>query len=165
MTGATGIVTRPHMVVFGLLLAVVTAAAIGRGNALAHNHQYGNCANRYWLTTPPDQHIYQMVYDIAIPHCYGVPANTAYQTTFYGHIPDSYWGVGGSYWAYARHESDETVQHQLDGPTCKSVTGWPSCSGNWKWWGYWYFYNPSGWWQQQQNTYAGGPYWHRQGYY
>lgn len=155
---------RAALIVAGSF-AVVAAFVANGGESEAHNHQYGNCANRYWYTTPPDQHIYRMIYDVSISHCYNVGQGQAYQATFYDYIADSYWGVGGYYWAYARHESSESVQHQLDGPLCKSVGGWPSCSGNWNWWGYWYYYEPAGWWQQQQNTYASGPYWHRQGYY
>lgn len=176
MTDRLSRALRPHilgraprmivgMAILGAAVLAISFAPVGRTRpAEAHNHEYGNCANRYWYQTPPDQHIYYMIYYTAVPYCYQLPAGTQSQQTYYQSLPDTYWGVGGWYWAYAYHGSSENVQHQLDGPTCKSYWG-ISCSGDWNWWGYWYYYNPTGWWQQQQNTYSGGPYWHRQGYY
>ena len=53
-----------------------------------------------------------------------------------------------------------------NGPYCTYASGYPSCSyyGQWSWYIYWQR-NPDDWKQEQVNTWSGGPYWHRSGWF
>lgn len=99
------------------------------------------------------------------PKCAAVPAGQYSQQTGYYYVTSG--DPDGWAWFYVQHNADEYVQEQLDGPWCANSGTWPycnTCGCNWKWWGYWQ-QNPNGWKQQQTNTWSGGPYWHRSGYF
>jgi hypothetical protein len=74
----------------------------------------------------------------------------------------------GLTWVFMAHHSNENVHEQMDPPYCANSGTWPYCSTcgcTWAWWSYWWKTYSDGWKNQQTNTWQGGPYWHRQGWF
>ena len=145
------------------VVAVVVAAGLGAISevrpAAAHNADY-SCYLKWWWTMPPDNQIGNMNEGIS-PKCASIPAGVYAQESGYVWVTR---GPSGWAWYYLQHNPDKYVEMQLDGPPCGSTPSYPTCSGDWNRWGYWRR-NPDGWKQQQINTYSGGPYWHRTGWF
>jgi len=131
--------------------------------ASSHNWNTYSCYPMFW-TTPPNNEIWNMR-QANSPVCSAVPAFTYSQQSGYQYVT---WGdPDGWAWFYVQHNPDEYTQLQLDGPQCANSGTWPYCSTCWcsfRWWGYWQ-QNPDQWKQQQINTWRGGPYWYRSGWF
>ena len=65
------------------------------------------------------------------------------------------------------HVSSRQEASRLTGaPYCTYTASYPACSyyGAWSWYIY-YQRNPDSWKSEQVNTWSGGPFWHRTGYF
>lgn len=126
--------------------------------AQAHNVQ-NSCYPIGWGYTPPDNEVTSMWQADAGP-CVNVPSGQYSQQNGYKTVTGG--PSGTAYW-YMQHNPDEYTQLSLNGPPCGSTPSYPTCA-SWSWYGYWQR-NPDGWKSEQVNTYNGGPYWHRTGYF
>lgn len=157
-------------VIVRLVICAVLAGMALQGEATTAHNANWSCYPQYWNRPPPDNHVIKFNQNTgASPsnYCATAQAGRATQYTYWTASLD--WGdPDGWVWVYMRHEYNEDVQQQMDGPYCANSGTPPYCSWcgcTWKWWGYWWKTYSTGWKNQQTNTYSGGPYWHRQGWF
>lgn len=150
--------------VFPVILAAALASALFgvqgdfRDGASAHN-VVNSCYPIGYGSTPPDNQVTNM-WQATSAKCVAVPSGQYSQQSGYKYVTG---GPSGTAWYYLQHNPDEYVQMSLNGPPCGSTPSYPTCT-TWSWYGYWQR-NSNGWKSQQVNTYSGGPYWHRTGYF
>jgi hypothetical protein len=127
-------------------------------------HAHGSyCYAGNYGSWPPDNQV-QAGNSYIFGLCTTVGAGSYFQQSGY-HYVSQVAGYGTS-WYYVQHNSDEYIQESLNGPPCTYAAGYPYCAyyGSWSWYLYWQR-NPDNWKSQQVNTWSGGPYWHRSGWF
>lgn len=150
------------------IIASVGASLVGLwliwGIALDIASAHGSyCYAAQYGSSPPDNEV-NAANAYVFGLCAQVPPGQYYQQSGW-HYVSQVAGYGNS-WYYVQHNPDEYVQEELQGPPCTYAVGYPTCAvyGQWSWYMYWQR-NPTNWKQEHVNTWQGGPYWHRSGWF
>ncbi len=153
------------LALLSLILVVLAVDPVGGTPGVTAHSVNWSCYPKYWNMSPPDNHILKFNQSTYGPSVYCAGASGDTQYTYW--TTQLTWGdPDGLMWVYMGHFS-ENVQEQMDRPYCVNSGTWPYCSScgcTWKWWSYWW-QGTNSWKNQQTNTWQGGPYWHRSGYF